>query len=99
MFCCSYKKVVRVSCNKKHLNARALVNYSIANCFRENMLKIYWLVVLSGDYKKIQLKSDSHLPKKICCIYFNESPLKVMKNAFYFILKALFVLKMFNFFS
>ena len=28
-----------------------------------------------------------------------ESPLKMMKNAFYFALKALFVLKMFNFFS
>ena len=33
------------------------------------------------------LKSDSHLPKKrvICLI---ENPLKTMKNAFYFILKA-----------
>ena len=28
-------------------------------------------------------------------IYFNESPLKMMKNDFYFILKALFVLKIF----
>ena len=37
------------------------------------------------------LKSDSHLPNKIIIIYFNESPLKMMKNAFYFILKALFV--------
>ena len=36
------------------------------------------------------LKSDSHLPNKIIFIYFNESPLKMMKNAF-FILKALFV--------
>ena len=39
------------------------------------------------------LKSDSHLPKKIYFICFNDSPSKVMKNAFYFILKALFVLK------
>ena len=44
------------------------------------------------------LKSDSHLPKKFLFIYFNESPLKLMKNAFYFILKALFVLKKFKFF-
>ena len=29
----------------------------------------------------------------------NESPLKVMKNAFYFTLKALFVLKIFKFLS
>ena len=35
------------------------------------------------------LKPDVHLPKKS----FNESPLKMMKNAFYFILKALFDLK------
>ena len=42
------------------------------------------------------LKSDSHLPKKIFFIYFNERPLKMMKNAFYFMLKALFVLKIFK---
>ena len=44
------------------------------------------------------LESDSHLPKKICFICFTESPLKGMKNAFYFILKTVFVLKIFNFF-
>ena len=33
------------------------------------------------------LKSGSHLTKKIV-FYFIESPLKMMKNAFYFILKA-----------
>ena len=38
------------------------------------------------------LKSDSHIPKKMCVICFIESPLKMTKNAFYFILKALFVL-------
>ena len=36
---------------------------------------------------------------KICFICFIESPLKVMKNDFYFILKALFVLKIFKFLS
>ena len=35
--------------------------------------------------KKILSKSDSQVPKKICFISFNESHLKVMKNAFYFI--------------
>ena len=29
-------------------------------------------------------------------LYFNDSPLKMMKNVFYFILKALVVLKMFK---
>ena len=42
------------------------------------------------------LKSGSHLPKN-CVICLIESPLKMMKNVFYFILKALFVLKIFEF--
>ena len=46
--------------------------------------------------KIIKLKSDSHLTKKFLFICFNKSPLKMMKNAFYFILKALFVLKIFK---
>ena len=37
--------------------------------------------------------------KKLCIICLIESPLKMMKNAFYFILKALFVLKLFTFLS
>ena len=37
--------------------------------------------------------------KKVCVICLIESPLKLMKNAFYFILKALFVLKIFKFLS
>ena len=44
------------------------------------------------------LQSNSHLPKK-CFIYFNKNLLKRMKNAFYFILKALFVLIIFGFLS
>ena len=45
------------------------------------------------------LKSDSYLPKNFIIICFNDSPSKMMKNAFYFILKALFVLKIFKFLS
>ena len=37
--------------------------------------------------------------KKICVICLIESPFKMMKNAFYFILIALFVLKIFKFLS
>ena len=48
---------------------------------------------------KIDSNSDSHLSKKNCVICFIESLLKMMKNAFYFILKALFVLKIFKFLS
>ena len=43
------------------------------------------------------IKSDSHLPKKHLFILFDENPLKMMKKSLYFILKALFVLKIFNF--
>ena len=42
------------------------------------------------------LKFDSHLPKKVSVICFIKSSLKMMKNTFYFILKALFVFKIFN---
>ena len=34
--------------------------------------------------------------KIICFIFFNERPLKMMRNTFYFILKAIFVLKIFK---
>ena len=37
--------------------------------------------------------------KKSSFAFFNESPLKVMKNAFYFTLKALFAPRIFNFLS
>ena len=38
-------------------------------------------------------------PYKKCAIWFIETTLKMMKNAFYFILEALFVLKIFKFLS
>ena len=49
--------------------------------------------------KSYFLEPDSGLSKKKIVICFIESPLKMIKNAFYFILKALFVLKMFKFLS
>ena len=55
---------------------------------------------------KLFSKSDSHLLKKFvlfaskkCFICFNERPLKMMENVFYFFLKALFILKIFKFLS
>ena len=45
-----------------------------------------------------RLKSDSHL-SIFLIIFFNDSPSKVMENAFYFILKTFFVLKIFKFLS
>ena len=48
---------------------------------------------------RLYLKSDSYLPKFFIIICFNDSPLKMMKNAFYFILNSLFILKIFKFLS
>ena len=49
-------------------------------------------------YKALEtLKLDSDHPKKICIICLIESPLKMMKNGFYFILKTLFLFKIFKF--
>ena len=45
------------------------------------------------------LKLDLLLPQTFFFICFNESPSKMMKNAFHFILKALFVLKWLKFLS
>ena len=54
---------------------------------------------LVWDYKNVdsELKLDSHLSNFFIC--FNESHLKMMKIAFYFILNALLVLKIFKYIS
>ena len=49
--------------------------------------------VYIGQFVKAGLSAS----KKLCVICLIESSLKMMKNAFYFILKALFVLKIFKF--
>ena len=48
---------------------------------------------------RVIIKSRLSSSKNILFICLIESPLEVMKNAFYFILKALFVLKIFKFLS
>ena len=50
-------------------------------------------------FDPFSLKLDSLISQKNCVIWFIEIPLKVMKYAFYFILKALFVLKIFKLLS
>ena len=47
----------------------------------------------------VDVKVGLSCSKKICIICLIESPLKMMKNAFYLILKAIFVLKLFKFLS
>ena len=51
--------------------------------------------VREENFCKVRLSSS----KKNCFISFNESSLKKMKNIFYFILKAFFVLKIFKLLS
>ena len=46
----------------------------------------------SATFTEEILKVGLSPSKKKCFICFNKSPLKMMKNAFYFILKALFKL-------
>ena len=57
--------------------------------YKRGIVKYIWNV----------LKSDPHLPKKLLFICFNEIPLKMMENPFYFILKALFFRRKFKFLS
>ena len=47
----------------------------------------------------IEVKVEPSPSTEIFLICFNNSPSKIMKNAFYFILKALFVLKIFKLLS
>ena len=49
-------------------------------------------------HSKVAFKVRLSPCKKNCVFCLIQSPLKMMKNAFYFILKALFVLKIFKFF-
>ena len=65
------------------------------------MTNSHYLHVLIVLYNALTVwkSSDSQLPKNICAICFNDGSSKMMKNAFYFILKAIFVLKIFRFLS
>ena len=71
-------------------------------CFIKNWKPMSLLKVDQKITSKVfsaRLKVGLSASKKSCVIFFIESPLKMMKNAFYFILKALFVLKIFKFLS
>ena len=81
----------------KYLLAPLFSRKSKEDTYRPKYTQVFLLCLKSNDTQT--LKSDSHLPKKKCIICFIESPLKMMKNAFYFISKALFILKIFKFLS
>ena len=52
------------------------------------------IYLFSNTVPKLDLTSGSHPPKKI--IFFNKSPLNTLKNAFYYILKALLCSALFH---
>ena len=54
---------------------------------------------LSSAVAKCQIESRTLTFQKNCVICLIESPLKMMKNVFYFILKAIFVLQVLKFLS
>ena len=65
-----------------------------------------YIVIKQKFLKKFPLRAPTHHSftfkiglspsTKICFIRFNEGLLKMMKNTFYFILKALFILEIFE---
>ena len=57
--------------------------------------KLSFNIYIDGICKKAGLKVGPFKKKNFIC--FSDSPSKMMKNVFYFILKALFVLKIFKF--
>ena len=65
-------------------------NYAWDNEFEIEIFLMVMIVIV-----KVGLSPS----KNIIFTSFKEIPLKMMKNAFYFILKVLFVLKIFKFFS
>ena len=58
-----------------------------------------FISVLLLKYVLSYIKVGLSPSKKICIISLIESPLKMMENVFYFVLKGLFVLKIFKFLS
>ena len=53
--------------------------------------------MISFDEKGLRIKVGLPPSKNIIFIYFNESSLRMMKNAFYFMLQAPFILEIFTF--
>ena len=85
--------------NMKFTRAACWINSKLSNRDKNITLITFlchycWSFLWCNYWKS--LKSGSHFPNYF--IYFNESPLKVMENAFYFTLKTLLVLKIFKLF-
>ena len=87
---------------KLHACWRYFKNYCfLLKCVRyvEHMLTSFWFMGFASNWYHPSLKPDSHRSNKIFFICFSESHLKMMKNAFHFICKALFALSITEFLS
>ena len=93
-YCLGISAEIRVIINSTHFYFH--IEGDMFTVFRANLTvaAVYGGTLADMEYD-VGLKSDSHFPKKkfLC---FNNSPSKIMKNAFYFILKAVFFLKIFK---
>ena len=107
LFVCFHESPLKMMKNAFYLMLEAIFVLKIFKFFSW----LFWSIILQkfkglsdrsfkqNSAHRPSLKSDFQLPNKILFICFHESPLKMMKNAFYLMLEALFVLKIFNFFS
>ena len=68
-------------------------------CIEGPVKMMLMLKLISNTLLIFSIKVRLSPPQKFVFLYFNKSPLKIMKNAFYFMLKALFVLEIFSFLS
>ena len=93
IICDKNLEILLRSCNSKFTFLNTVLSCSV----KSTLLSIKTPTGFQETLFFLHLRSDSHLSKKNCFIFFNKSPSKMMKNAFYFVLKAPFVLKILNF--
>ena len=63
------------------------------------IVRIHLLKCSMKRWKVVQTQGGTLLFQKYCFTCFNDSPLKMIKDAFYFILKTFFILKIFKLLS
>ena len=88
--------------NMKFIRVACWINCKISNRDKTTTLTKYsYFVTIVGHYYCVIIESlqqsQTTTFQKNCFICFNESPLKMMESAFYFIWTALLVLKIFKF--
>ena len=98
MYQTSYYVIWTLSAVSFHLHIHYILLLNNFIWMTDVTASVYLISMFCSCSTLSHLKSDYHFPKK-CFICFNETPLKMIKNAFYLILKVLFVLKIFKLLS